>query len=669
VTLGNFIQHEKVRIMKFRFVRGRYEGRTVDLHAGMKIGRAEDNDLVIDEDGVSRHHCRVNGSGEDLKIEDLESTNGTRVNGERLTELRDVTAGDRIGIGGAVLLVTDDAGNIPATAATGDMGKSHLLAGTVLGVLVSLLVFGGIAVGVYFGTDWARRPMVQRDRDPSPEPVNGMERVETMDVDAEDVGPDADGGDAEAEQLEFPDNDLSFVEDQELADAAAAVEPEEALRGEEPGNAQGEPSFSNAVVVKSAPSGATVSLDGEVIGETPLVFQPLSEGRHRIELSLEGYDTVSRLVHAPLKEELPVLQMHLSPGVLRVTSTPSGAAVVHGGQVLGNTPLITNQLPEGRTEIRLLNYGYEPLSIRVEVDSLRGESVHGDMVPAMGTLRVVTIPAGCDVSLNGLFKGRTSKQSEKGENRSDPFIITRVRAGTHVVEVTHPNLAEPYRKQVTVASGEEVLVPVRMFVLAERVVLTNGTEHVGMTLAVNELDDIMFVTPQKKMTFLKETVASIEPLPAEEAEKILAAAAAEKAEAEAANRPNDEEGGGFWENDEVPVDEKGWGEEEETALEPEVLELSESEVRALLEGETATNLVRIFAGKLVRVTGTPTSSRSNLLEGHVQFGREIRCVMPRGEYDRVKDQLKRAESGGSVTITGVGKTIGNILVLEKCTVD
>jgi hypothetical protein len=655
--------------MKFRFVRGRYEGRTVDLHAGMKIGRAEDNDLVIDEDGVSRHHCRVNGSGENLKIEDLESTNGTRVNGERLTELRDVTAGDRIGIGGAVLLVTDDAGNIPATAATGDMGKSHLLVGTVLGGLVSLLVFGGIAAGVYYGTDWARRPMVQREPDPSPEPVNGMEQLETMDVDADGVEPVADG-DAEAEPLELLDNGLSFVEDQELADVAVAVEPEEALRGEESDNTQDDQSFSHAVVVKSAPSGASVSLDGEVIGETPLVFLPLSEGRHRIELSLDGYETISRLVHAPLKEELPVLQMHLSPGVLRVTSTPSGAAVVHGGQVLGNTPLITNELPEGRSEIRLLNYGYEPLSVRVEVNSIRGESVHGDMVSALGTLQVVTIPAGCDVSLNGTFKGRTSKQSEKGENRSDPFVIAHVRSGTHVVEVSHPNLAESYRKQVAVASGEEVLVPVRMFVLAERVVLTDGTEHVGMTLAVNELDDIMFLTPQKKMTFLKETVASIEPLPAEEAEKILAAVAADKAEAqEAANRPEKGEGGGFWEEDQAPVDEKGWGEEEETALEPEVLELSTSEVRALLNGETATNLVRIFTGKLVRITGTPTSSRSNLLEGHVQFGREIRCVMPRDEYDRVKDQLKSAESGGSVTIIGVGKTIGNILVLEKCTVD
>lgn len=49
------------------------------------IGRSPENDLVIDSSQVSKHHCRVIRTGIHLEIEDLKSTNGTRVNGQVIT--------------------------------------------------------------------------------------------------------------------------------------------------------------------------------------------------------------------------------------------------------------------------------------------------------------------------------------------------------------------------------------------------------------------------------------------------------------------------------------------------------------------------------------------------------------------------------------------------------
>jgi Ca-activated chloride channel family protein len=50
---------------------------TVDL---LRIGRAEDNDIVIPEEGVSKYHCQIVRDGDNLFLVDLNSTNGTFAN-------------------------------------------------------------------------------------------------------------------------------------------------------------------------------------------------------------------------------------------------------------------------------------------------------------------------------------------------------------------------------------------------------------------------------------------------------------------------------------------------------------------------------------------------------------------------------------------------------------
>jgi tetratricopeptide (TPR) repeat protein len=80
-------------------------GRTHRLVASETIiGRGSDVDLLIDDDGVSRRHAKVireiDGT---LKIQDMGSTNGTYLNGERI-ELEALREGDRVRIGQAATL-------------------------------------------------------------------------------------------------------------------------------------------------------------------------------------------------------------------------------------------------------------------------------------------------------------------------------------------------------------------------------------------------------------------------------------------------------------------------------------------------------------------------------------------------------------------------------------
>jgi pSer/pThr/pTyr-binding forkhead associated (FHA) protein len=62
-------------------------GRTQELKVDKTtIGRVEDNTFQIAEPSVSSHHCEVLLRGSDVVVRDLNSTNGTYINGEKVAE-------------------------------------------------------------------------------------------------------------------------------------------------------------------------------------------------------------------------------------------------------------------------------------------------------------------------------------------------------------------------------------------------------------------------------------------------------------------------------------------------------------------------------------------------------------------------------------------------------
>ena len=69
------------------------------------VGRATRADFTVDAALVSRIHCRLTAGATEIEVVDLDSTNGTFVNGERVDKRKTVKAGDRIGIGRVDLMV------------------------------------------------------------------------------------------------------------------------------------------------------------------------------------------------------------------------------------------------------------------------------------------------------------------------------------------------------------------------------------------------------------------------------------------------------------------------------------------------------------------------------------------------------------------------------------
>ncbi|ASW89558.1 BTAD domain-containing putative transcriptional regulator [Mycobacterium marseillense] len=73
-------------------------GRRYPLHASTTIGRLSDNDIVLDSPKVSRHHAVIVDTGSSYMINDLRSSNGVHVQGQRIVAAAGLRNGDRIRI-------------------------------------------------------------------------------------------------------------------------------------------------------------------------------------------------------------------------------------------------------------------------------------------------------------------------------------------------------------------------------------------------------------------------------------------------------------------------------------------------------------------------------------------------------------------------------------------
>lgn len=89
----------------FRLVmtKGPQPGQTFNLNQELtNLGRGPSNEIVINHAQVSRQHARLTRKGGVMLLEDLGSTNGTYVNGVRLTAPQTLSNGDVIGLGDTI---------------------------------------------------------------------------------------------------------------------------------------------------------------------------------------------------------------------------------------------------------------------------------------------------------------------------------------------------------------------------------------------------------------------------------------------------------------------------------------------------------------------------------------------------------------------------------------
>jgi len=112
----------------------RFNLQEIDLRPGrIVLGRAAECPITIEDALVSRNHAELEVTGTKIVIRDLESRNGVRVNGVRITEPTELKANDRVRLGRdeLVVLTSNTSGGFRPTRPTGRMdscdqcGREH----------------------------------------------------------------------------------------------------------------------------------------------------------------------------------------------------------------------------------------------------------------------------------------------------------------------------------------------------------------------------------------------------------------------------------------------------------------------------------------------------------------------------------------------------------------
>lgn len=118
--------------VKLKVMRGKSAGKEIPIPAPrFLIGRSNDCHLRPKSDSISRNHCTIMTRDNQVWVRDLNSRNGTFVNGERITEEEEVRDGDQLQIGKLEFVVVVKAGKkaaeVPAEKAKqADLGQAEL---------------------------------------------------------------------------------------------------------------------------------------------------------------------------------------------------------------------------------------------------------------------------------------------------------------------------------------------------------------------------------------------------------------------------------------------------------------------------------------------------------------------------------------------------------------
>ena len=167
------------------------------------------------------------------------------------------------------------------------------------------------------------------------------------------------------------------------------------------------------LLIESAPSGATLVVNGEDKGKTPATIEELQFGQYSIEYKLDGY--VSELLNVTLdSEETKTVrtELRLPLGTLEIHTTPEGVdfqvvsiegldRVIHSG----TTPATVPEVLEGRYDVQFTRSTWEDYSESVEVKF--DEISRVDLVYPEGWVMITSIPDGASVFEKGVFIGKT----------------------------------------------------------------------------------------------------------------------------------------------------------------------------------------------------------------------------------------------------------------------
>jgi hypothetical protein len=208
-----------------------------------------------------------------------------------------------------------------------------------------------------------------------------------------------------------------------------------------------EPESLGTLSVQTNPAGATVVIDGQQRGATPLNLQ-LKPGRHVVELVTEGDVRTIPVMMTPggqVSQFIEIARATSALGELQIRTEPAGAQVSVDGRSLGRSPLTAEGLTPGQHTVVLENE-LGPVTQRVTIEA----GTTASLVVPMSTPRNapvsgwIAVSAPIDVQLY-------ENQRLLGSSQTDRIMVP---VGRHDIEVVNEALGYRAAKTVNVTPGQ-----------------------------------------------------------------------------------------------------------------------------------------------------------------------------------------------------------------------
>lgn len=202
--------------------------------------------------------------------------------------------------------------------------------------------------------------------------------------------------------------------------------------------------------IQTQPDSATVFVDGELVGITPLRAS-VPAGQRTIRLERDGYRTITFVDSVRANRVKMVQPRTLEPlvrtGQLAIYSTPDEASVYLDDERIGRTPIQT-EVAIGSYWVRVEKERYDTAERRVVVKENTTQAISMSLTRQTGTLAVTSEPTGAEVLIDGERQGQT------------PYEAT-LPTGEYAVEVVLPGY-ETGERTVTVQAQTEERVGVML---------------------------------------------------------------------------------------------------------------------------------------------------------------------------------------------------------------
>lgn len=617
--------------MRLRIEKGNDPGQVISLtDLVFTIGRELDNQFVINETGVSRHHCTISRVGKDWFVEDCNSVNGVLINGERISRGTALQPGDRITVFNHEFVFLDDLEDHPSPVVAksavvscepGDKAAIPWGKIALLTLILGLVVY--LAVKVFA---------------PEEEATEQGATVEVVPVEESVVAPLDSPLPAVLESVPR----ANAVVERAVQAQPEAISPssgsgisQRSGADESSDNQQRLSALNDVIVVDSDPSGAEVYLDGErQEGFTPLLIRQVSRGRHSLELRKEGYENSIRTIMVPDVQPTRPVVLRQKAGTLLLQSNPSGAHVWKERQFFGVTPMLVEALGEGSHELTLRGPGCEVKRVMVQISAARGERLTVELQSNLGSLEVTTQPANCKVYLQGVLMGLTREMP--GQSKSSPLRLDNIIAGEQRMRIEHSS-GYSVSGRIQIPRNETLQRSIILRVPTHRVVLTSGEIYSGVLLEQNEQGDVVLEDMGRKAErFLKPQIQEFRLMSDAEIQEVMAAF------------------------------KKGSGKDAEI-LGGRGDMLSVNDLRRAMLSMPAEDFNRINMGKLYSLVGRPTMILpENKGVRVVMFTTNISCQFQNLSKEEVDEMNSEEKSHVSFqgTCAGIGKD--GVLVLKNC---